>query len=94
MTLERPMFPPHAEHLIDQTVDIFCERLARIDAIGTNRRLIFTTSSLVDGPQYHNVAAKLILPADFMSMLAYMAAGADRKLISPELLALEPRNAN
>ena len=37
---------------------------------------------------------KLILPADLMVTLAYMAAGADAQSISPELLALEPRIVN
>jgi hypothetical protein len=76
--------------LLDQTTDIFCEKLARLDAIGPNRRLIFTVSS-VDEPGCHLVAAKLILPADFMVTLAYMAVSADRMTISPELIEAEPR---
>jgi hypothetical protein len=83
-----------SDHLLDQTIDIFCERLTRIDAMGrNNRRLIFTVPS-VEEPGFHQVAAKLILPSDFMVTLAYMAAGADRLTISPELIALEPRTAN
>jgi hypothetical protein len=79
--------------LLDQTTDIFCEKLARLDAIGPNRRLIFTVSS-VDEPGCHLVAAKLILPADFMVTLAYMAVSADRMTISPELIEAEPRMLN
>ena len=79
--------------LVDQTIDIFCEKLERVDVIGPNRRLIFTVTS-VEAPDCSNVACKLILPADFMVQLAYMVAGADRNLIAPELIALEPRIAN
>ena len=32
--------------LIDQTIDIFCEKLERVDVIGPNRRLIFTVTSV------------------------------------------------
>jgi hypothetical protein len=80
-------------HLIDQAPDMFANGLARIDVLGPNRRLIFTVPS-IEGDGYEHVVVKLILPADFMVTLAYMAAGADQKTISPELLALEPRTAN
>jgi hypothetical protein len=79
--------------LIDQASDIFCHRLVRIDVLGLNRRLIFTVPS-IDDTRYQTVTAKLIMPADFMMTLAYMAAGADRASISPELIAFEPRTAN
>jgi hypothetical protein len=78
--------------LIDQTIDIFCEKLERVDVIGPNRRLIFTVTSVE--ADCSNVASKLILPADFMAQLAYIVAGADRNLIAPELIALETRIAN
>jgi hypothetical protein len=48
----------------------------------------------IDEAGYRNVAVKLILPADFMVTLAYITAGADRAIISPDLIALEPRTAN
>jgi hypothetical protein len=79
--------------LVDQTIDIFCEKLERVDVVGPNRRLIFTVTS-VEAPDCSNVACKLILPADFMAQLAYMAVGAGREKIAPELIALEPRIAN
>jgi hypothetical protein len=82
-----------SDRLLDQAPDLFAHRLARIDALGPNRRLIFTIPS-IEGDGYEHVVVKLILPADFMVTLAYMAAGADRTTISPELLALEPRTAN
>jgi hypothetical protein len=64
-----------------------------LDALGPNRRLVFTVPS-VDSPGYENVVVKLILPAEIMVTLAYMAAGADRETISPELIAHETRTAN
>jgi hypothetical protein len=81
-----------SERLIDQAVDTFCCRLFRIDPLGVNRRLIFTVPS-VDDPGYHHVAAKLIVPTDFMTTLAYMAAG-DENAVSRQLLALETHIAN
>jgi hypothetical protein len=80
-----------SDRLIDQAPDMFCHRLARIDALGPNRRVIFTIPS-IDG-DHEDVVVKLVLPADFMVTLAYMAVGAEQH-IAPELLALEPRNAN
>ncbi|WP_407174554.1 hypothetical protein [Bradyrhizobium sp. STM 3562] len=81
------------DRLIDQAPDMYCHRIARIDALGPNRRLVFTMPS-VDGDAYENVVVKLILPAEVMMTLAYMAAGADRETISPELIAHETRTAN
>jgi hypothetical protein len=40
------------------------------------------------------VVAKLVLPAEVMATLAYLALGADKEAVSPALIALEPRNAN
>jgi len=81
------------DRLIDQACDMYCHRLARIDHLGPNRRLIFTMPS-VEGDRYQHVVVKLIIPADFMVTLAYMAAGADRDAISPDLIALETGRAN
>jgi hypothetical protein len=81
------------ERLIDNACEIYCHRIARIDALGPNRRIIFTVPS-VDGDGYENVVVKLILPAELLMTLAYMAAGADRKTISPELIAHETQTAN
>jgi hypothetical protein len=80
-------------HLIDQTTDLYCHRIARIDVLGPNRRLIFTVPT-VDNDGYEHVAVKLIVPAEVLMTLAYMAAGADRETVSPELIAHAPRTAN
>jgi hypothetical protein len=79
--------------LLDQACDMYCHGIARIDTLGPNRRLVFTVPS-IDSPGYQNVVVKLILPADLMVKLAYMAAGADRAAFSPELIALETLTAN
>ncbi|MCK1517261.1 hypothetical protein IVB22_33115 [Bradyrhizobium sp. 190] len=81
------------EHLIDQATDVYCHKLARIDQLGPNRRLIFTVPS-VEGGQYEQIVVKLIVPAEVMATLAYMAAGTDPTRTSLELLAVEPRTAN
>lgn len=81
------------DRLIDQACDVYCHGIARIDILGPNRRLVFTIPS-VDSAGYQNVVVKLILPADLMVRLAYMAAGADRAAFSPELIALETHTAN
>jgi hypothetical protein len=73
---------------------MYCHRLARIDTPGPNRRLVFTIPSIEGPAGYENVVVKLILPAELLTTLAYMAAGADRETISPELIALEPQTAN
>lgn len=82
-----------SERLIDQAVDMYCHGLARIDALGPNRRLIFTVPT-TDTPGFENVVVKLILPAELLTTLAYMAVGADRGTVSPALIALEPTTAN
>ena len=74
------------------TTDIFCENLAFIDNLGVNRRLVFVNRDFTY-PDSHIVVAKLIIPADFMVTLAYMAAGVDRS-VSTQLLALDTRVAN
>jgi hypothetical protein len=47
------------------TPDAFCETLARIDRIGSCRRLVFTVTDHSDprGPS-RAVVAKLVVPAD------------------------------
>jgi hypothetical protein len=79
--------------LLDQAPDMYCHRIARIDVLGPNRRLVFTVPS-IDSPGYENVVIKLILPAEVMMTLAYMAVSADRDTISPALIALESSTAN
>jgi hypothetical protein len=80
-------------HLIDQTIDIFCHRLYRVDRLGPNCRLIFTVPS-VDEAGCEQVAVKLIVPADFMATLASMAVGAERERFSPDLIGLQTVVAN
>jgi hypothetical protein len=82
------------DHLLDQACDMYCHGIARIDTLGPNRRLVFTIPSVDEGPGYQNVVVKLIVPADLMVRLAYMAAGADRAAFSHELIALETHTAN
>jgi hypothetical protein len=81
------------EHLLDQAADVYCHRLARIDVLGPNRRLIFTVPD-VQGGQYQQVVVKLIMPAEVMATLAYVAAATDPTRASLELLALDTGRAN
>jgi hypothetical protein len=81
------------KHLIDQACDMYCHGIARIDTLGPNRRLVFTVPS-TESTGYQNVVVKLILPADLMLTLAYMAAGAGAEKVAPQLLALETHVAN
>jgi hypothetical protein len=48
----------------------------------------------VDSTGYQQVVVKLILPAELLATLAYLAAGVDQNTISPALLALETERAN
>ena len=81
------------DRLIDQACDMYCHAIARIDTLGPNRRLVFTIPSL-ESPGYQSVVIKLILPAELMATLAYMAAGVDQGTVAPELIALETGRAN
>jgi hypothetical protein len=81
------------DRLLDQACDVYCHGIARIDTLGPNRRLVFTIPS-VDSPGYQNVVVKLILPAELLGVLAYLAIGVDRNTISPDLIALETHTAN
>jgi hypothetical protein len=81
------------ERLSDQACDTYCHGIARIDTLGPNRRVIFTVPS-VDSDGYQNVVVKLIVPAELLGVIAYLAIGVDRNTISPELMALETRTAN
>jgi hypothetical protein len=55
--------------------DAFCEGLARIERIGSNRRLVFVVNDHGD-PQrsMRAVVAKLVIPAELMAELAQMIA--------------------
>ena len=84
-----------ADLLIDQACDMYCHDLARIDVLGPCRRLVFTIPSL-ESPGYQSVVIKLILPAELMMTLGYLALGTKRPTATyaPELLALETERAN
>jgi hypothetical protein len=87
------VFRPGHVRLIDRACDTYCHGLARIEQLGPNRRLIFTVPSAEErGCQ--DVVVKLIVPAELLTTLAYMAAGADRETVSRDLIALETRIAN
>ena len=79
MTIERPMFPPREIETYEAfaTPDAFCEVLARIERIGSCRRLVFAVSDRCGSERVHAVVAKLIIPAEMMADLAQMIA-ADR----------------
>jgi hypothetical protein len=81
--------------LIDQAVDLYCQDIARIDTLGPNRRLIFTIPDVTSpSDDCQAVAVKLIMPAELLVRLAYMAAGTDESAASRQLLALETHRAN
>jgi hypothetical protein len=82
-----------AEFLIDNACDMYCHGIARIDTLGPCRRLIFTIPDAAN-PGYQNVVIKLIMTAELLAALSYMAAGVDQNAISPALLALETNTAN
>ena len=82
------------DRLLDNAVDVYCHGIARIDILGPCRRLIFTMPDAVS-PGYQNVVIKLVITAELLATLSYLAAGADQKGgISPALLALETERAN
>jgi hypothetical protein len=56
--------------------DVFCEGLARIDKIGSCRRLVFMVRDTTS-PEFRLVTAKIVVPAEAMFDIAQMVA-ADR----------------
>jgi hypothetical protein len=72
------MFPPREIEIYEPFAvqDAFCEALARIERIGSNRRLVFVVTD-TSQPRTHAVVAKLIITAEHMIELAAMIA-ADR----------------
>jgi hypothetical protein len=82
-----------SDHLIDNACDMYCHGIARIETLGPVRRIIFTVPDTAS-PGYQNVVIKLIMTAELLATLAYLAAGADRNAISPALLALETQTVN
>ena len=61
--------------LVDQAPDIVAEKLERIDAIGTMRRLIFTLPACDDAPAgWRSISVKVVLPAEALIELAQLVA--------------------
>jgi len=86
-----------ADYLLDNAPDMYCHRLARIDVLGSNRRLIFTLPATNEQERARGeqvVVIKLIVPAELLTDLACKAAGADRDTGSAQLLAFEGGRAN
>jgi hypothetical protein len=80
MTIERPMFPPREVETFDMYAiqDSFCEVLARIERVGSCRRLVFAVTDRGEPRSpIRTVVAKLVVPAEMMAELAQMIA-ADR----------------
>jgi hypothetical protein len=77
--------------LIEQYVvsDVFCEGLARIDQVGSCRRLVFMVRDMTE-TGYKLVTAKIVVPAEVMFEIAQMIA-ADHPLSSA--LAAIPHDA-
>jgi hypothetical protein len=73
------MFPPREIETYEAfaTPDAFCEVLARIERIGSCRRLVFAVSDRCDTQRVYTIVAKLVIPAEMMADLAQMIA-ADR----------------
>ena len=82
-----------ADLLLDNAVDVYCHAIARIETLGPCRRLVFTMPDVAN-PGYQNVVIKLVMTAELLAQLSYVAAGAAPANVSPELLALETSTAN
>jgi hypothetical protein len=54
--------------------EFFCEALARVDQIGSCRRLVFTISERSQNGTHRAPVVKLIFPAEVMASLAQMIA--------------------
>jgi hypothetical protein len=59
--------------------DSFCEMLARIERVGSCRRLVFATT-MIDRPgeAYRHVVVKLVMPAEALADLAQAIVADDR----------------
>jgi len=83
-----------ADHVIDDNaLELYCHGIDRVETLGPMRRLIFTTPD-TQYPGHQTVVIKLIMTAELLATLSYLAAGADQNAISPQLLALETGKAN
>jgi hypothetical protein len=54
--------------------EIFCERLGKIEQIGSCRRLIFVIHQTMNGRPYRVAAVKLVLPAEALVEVAQQLA--------------------
>ena len=82
-----------SNHLVDEGPDVYCHRLARVDALGPNRRLVFTLPSATD-QGWETVVMKIIMPADAAMALVRMIAQTDLATAPIELVNLECAVAN
>ena len=83
-----------SDHIVDNNaLELYCHGVEKVETLGPMRRLIFTTPD-AQYPGHKNVVVKLILTAELLATLSYMAAEADQRAISPALLALETTTAN
>jgi hypothetical protein len=76
------------DRLIDQVYDTYCQDIARIDHLGPNRRLIFTVPHITD-VGWEQVVVKLIVPAELLTKLSFMAVGATAQSTPHVLLAAD-----
>jgi hypothetical protein len=86
-----------ADRLIDQAADIYCHHIARVDHLGTNRRIIFTLPCL-DSDGYQQVQVKLIVPEDLIPTIINLLASSTERLDQHSRVAVlrsfEPKTAN
>ena len=82
-----------SDYIQDNACDVHCHTLARIDVLGPCRAADIPDPS-VERPNEQQVTIKLIMTAELLAQLSYMAAGADQNTVSPALLALETERAN
>jgi hypothetical protein len=76
--------------------------MLKVDSRRRRARFIYTRRSiwrnhrshLALGSSFLSFVTSLVLPAEFMVALAYLAASADPQSVSPEILALETSFAN
>lgn len=54
--------------------EFFCEALARVDQVGSCRRLVFTISERSQNGTHRAPVVKLVFPAEVMASLAQMIA--------------------
>ena len=61
------------DHLVDNAIEVYCHGLAKIETLGSVRRLVFTTPDAAH-PGYSNVTVKLVMTVELLSTLSCLAA--------------------